>query len=238
MKTRGLATRRLRRHAPSHRIPPRNGATGATARIRYDGAGRQAFTLIELMVVIVILGILAAVLIPRLGEAADTAHAKIAKTYLAQLDAAIAEYEDQFGDYPSSTFPEKLGLAPNAHNVGAEVLVLSLWSPDWGGANLAEDKLVNLDADETKKPLASLASPKLFELGDEWGTPIAYIHRRDYGKQFTYVTEDPVTGEKRESTVTARQNPDTKSYFNPKKYQLISAGEDGLFGTDDDIGNW
>jgi hypothetical protein len=33
-------------------------------------------------------------------------------------------------------------------------------------------------------------------------------------------------------------NPVTKNYYNPKTYQLISAGMDGQFGTGDDIGNW
>ena len=202
------------------------------------GDGRRGFTLLELMVVIVILGILAIVLIPRLGESVERANVKVATAYLAQLDAAIAEYEDQFGDYPPSEFPEKWGTPPNPLNVGAEALVLSLWSPEWGGASLAEDELVNVDADATKKPLASFPQPALFELADPWGNPIAYIHRRDYTKAAPYVVADPETGELREETVAARKNETTKNYFNPTRYQLISAGVDGEFGSEDDIGNW
>jgi hypothetical protein len=33
-------------------------------------------------------------------------------------------------------------------------------------------------------------------------------------------------------------NPKTKSYHQPRGYQAISAGRDGLFGTEDDIGNF
>ncbi len=199
---------------------------------------RAGFSMIELLAVIVILGILIVVLLPRLRGAQDIAEEKLTKNYLTQLDGAIAEYETHFGDFPPSTFLEKWGPAPNGTNAGGEALVLSLWSNDWGGAGLSEDPLVNTDNDETKKPMARFPVPKLFELGDHWGNPIAYIHRRDYGKTVHYATLDPTTGEPIESNVTARMSSKTKSYANPTKYQLISAGQDGQFGTEDDITNF
>jgi hypothetical protein len=33
-------------------------------------------------------------------------------------------------------------------------------------------------------------------------------------------------------------NPKTGEPFNPRGFQLVSAGVDGEFGTADDIGNW
>jgi prepilin-type N-terminal cleavage/methylation domain-containing protein len=199
---------------------------------------RAGFTLLELMAVIVILGILIAVLVPRLGKAKEMMSEKVTKGFLAQLSAALSEYDNQFGDYPPSTFLEKWGTPPNSTNMGAETLVLSLWSPDWGGTNLSEDKLVNTDNDETKKPVAKFGKPALFELADEWGNPVAYFHHRDYGRQDHYVTKSFETGESIDSIAKAQMNPLTKTYFNPKTYQLISAGPDGEFGTGDDIGNW
>jgi prepilin-type N-terminal cleavage/methylation domain-containing protein len=196
------------------------------------------FTLLELMAVIVILGILIAVLVPRLGQAKETVKEQQTRALLGQLDAALSEYENQFGDYPPSNFVEKWGTAPNNTNLGAETLVLSLWSPDWGGTSLSEDALVNTDNDQTKKPYAKLGKPALFEIADAWGNPIAYFHRRDYGRADRYATTSPETGEDLDSSVTASMNPVTGTYYNPKKYQLISAGKDGVFGSSDDIVNW
>jgi len=200
---------------------------------------RAGFTLVELLAVLVILAILMVVLIPRLAKAGEQAEVKLTRVYLqSTLDTALAEYEHQFGDYPSSRFLEEWGQPPNNTNLGAETLVLCLWSPKWAGTTLPVDRFVNLDEDYTKKPLATFPKPALFELRDEWGNPIAYLHRRDYDRRDAYVTKNPSSGETIESTVAAQKDEATGLFRNPNRYQLISAGLDGEFGTEDDIGNW
>ncbi|MFN0007716.1 MAG: type II secretion system protein [Planctomycetota bacterium] len=200
--------------------------------------GRSGFTLLEMLAVLVIIGILMAILIPRLGKAGLVAEEKFARTYLTAVDAAIAEYEQEFGDYPTSRFLDEWGPPPNPTNLGAETLVLCLWSPKWGGTTLESDRLVNLDDDSSKKALATFPKMSLFELRDEWGNPIAYFHRRDFGRRDVYFTKDPTTGEPIESTVIAQKDDVTGLYRNANRYQLISAGLDGEFGGTDDIGNW
>ena len=91
------------------------------------------------MAVLVILGLLMVVLLPRLTGAGERARERLTRAYLVQLTAAIGEYEHHFGDYPPSQFLEKWGLAPNGTNLGGEALVVALWSPDWDGVGLAED---------------------------------------------------------------------------------------------------
>ena len=199
---------------------------------------RAGFTLIEMLAVLIILGILMAILIPRLGKAGEVAEEKMTRVYLSELNAAIGEYEQHFGDYPTSRFLDEWGPPPNPTNLGAETLVLCLWSPKWGGTTLSPDRVVNLDEDATKKALATFPKPALFELRDEWGNPIAYFHRRDYGRRDAYVTDNPTTGEKIDGTVTAQKDETTGLYRNPNRFQLISAGLDGEFGTADDLGNW
>ena len=210
-----------------------------------DRANRASgFTLLEMMAVLVIIGILMTLLVTQLAKGAKVAEAKVTRIFIETLGAPISEYENQFGDYPPSQWNEEWGSAPNNTNLGAEALVLSLWSRKWGGVSINDDKLINTDQDETKKPVARFPKPSLFELKDQWDNPIAYLHHRDYGRQDVYITipkngqkVDDASG-KLESTVRAHINPKTGQPYNPTKYQLISAGIDGEFGTEDDIGNW
>jgi general secretion pathway protein G len=65
---------------------------------------QQGFTLIELMVVIAILGILAAIAIPRFTNATQSANIAKAHADLATIDSAISLYEaNNAGADPTST---------------------------------------------------------------------------------------------------------------------------------------
>jgi len=212
---------------------------GARRSIDARGGARAAgFTLIELLAVIVILGILMVVLLPRLTGMAERAEAKVTGAFLQTVSSAIGEYEGRFGDYPPSRFDEKWGTVPNTTNLGGEALVISLWSLDWGGTTLPEDRFVNTDKDALQKSVTRFPTNALNELKDEWGNPIAYFHRRDYGRTDMYVATETESGEEREMQVKAFMNPVTKTYYESNKFQLISAGQDGIFGTDDDITNF
>jgi prepilin-type N-terminal cleavage/methylation domain-containing protein len=201
---------------------------------RADVGARGGFTLIEILAVIVILGILMIVLLPRLTELSRRAEVKETAARLVQIANAIDQYEGRFGDYPPSQFQDKWGTAPNLTNMGGETVVVSLWSPEWPGAGLPEDWLDNSDGDETKTLLTRFGTKALFELKDGWENPIAYFHRRDYGRTDNYIVQPDEAGDT-ETQVKALLNPKTKTYFEPNKYQLISAGLDGRFGTEDDI---
>jgi prepilin-type N-terminal cleavage/methylation domain-containing protein len=203
--------------------------------ITSESSPRAGFTLVEVLAVIVILSILLVVLLPRLSEMRRMADVKATATRLQQIANAIDQYEGRFGDYPPSQFLDKWGSAPNVTNMGGETLVIALWSPEWPGANLPEDFIDNSDADEAKKQLTRFGNNALFELKDGWDNPIAYFHRRDYGRTDTYVVAPDDESGDTESQVKAVLNPKTKTYFEPNKFQLISAGLDGRFGTEDDI---
>jgi len=204
----------------------------------HTSSPNAGFTLIELLVVLVILSILMIVLLPKIAGFGQRAKERTTQAWLSQLSAAIGQYEDQFGDYPPSQHVEKWGIAPNTSNIGAETLVLSMWSPEWTGTTLPDDRFVNTDHDQAKKSISRIPKPDLLELKDEWGNPIAYFHRRDYGRADTYITI-PADGEgEEESSVRAVKNSTTGLYFHPTGFQLISAGIDGVFGTEDDIANF
>jgi general secretion pathway protein G len=63
---------------------------------------RQGFTLIEIMVVIVILGILAGLIVPRLMDEPDKARVVKAKMQIESLLTAVRKYKLDVGDYPST----------------------------------------------------------------------------------------------------------------------------------------
>jgi prepilin-type N-terminal cleavage/methylation domain-containing protein len=200
--------------------------------------GRLGFTLIEVLAVIVILGILMIVLLPRLTGTLEVAKARETGVWIASIDAAAKEYEGRFGDFPPSHFPDKWGASPNQTNLGGEALVVSLWSSEWSGVALAEDKFGNTDEDEAKKALTRFPDKRLQELVDPWGNPIAYFHHRDYGRADVYLVKDAETGEIAERQAKAWMNPTTKTWANSTTFQLVSAGEDSQFGTSDDVTNF
>ena len=68
-------------------------------RGRMDAAG---FTLIELMVVIVIIGMLAAIVVPKFMGAADTAAIASAKAQISSFKTALQLYKLDNGSYPKT----------------------------------------------------------------------------------------------------------------------------------------
>ena len=69
-----------------------------------SGVARRGFTLIEIMLVVIIIGALSAMIIPRLSGRSDQAKASIAKSDIdAQLSTALKLYELDNGQFPSTS---------------------------------------------------------------------------------------------------------------------------------------
>ena len=71
-------------------------------KIRQKKNIQAGFTLIELMVVIVILGFLAALTIPRFMGESDKAKQGVAKTQIVSLETALKMYKLDNGSYPTT----------------------------------------------------------------------------------------------------------------------------------------
>ena len=202
-------------------------------------AATAGFTLIEILAVLVILGILTTVLITQLVGGREAADIEATRRLLARLEAAVDHYEREFGDFPPSIFDAELGVANDGTNTGAEALVVALWSKGWEAGGLLPDlaeTLVNVDGDRSNGSLTDFGTRDLFEIADAWENPIAYLHRRDYEKKsHEYLSFDPSSGEELRTFVRAFKNPVTKRFVGATRYQLISAGPDGRFDTEDDV---
>jgi len=69
---------------------------------RPRGVSARAFSLIELLLVLVILAVLAAVIVPKFTRRSEQARVTAAKTDLSVIDGAIDAFEIDNGRYPST----------------------------------------------------------------------------------------------------------------------------------------
>ncbi len=74
---------------------------------------QKGFTLVELLIVVIILGILAAVAIPQFGDSTQEAREETLNTNLATLRSAVELYMAHHGEYPGALSTDGLETATN-----------------------------------------------------------------------------------------------------------------------------
>ena len=201
---------------------------------------RAGFTLVELLIVIVIIGILVALSTVGIVKALDSARASSTQTMLDSISGALAQYAQRWGDYPPTTVDE-LGLKPpNDVNNGVESLVACLSSEKRGGALYhADDQLTNVDGDSANGGKKSLnwwfGNDELREWVDHFGNTIFYMHGKDFAKPRSGMTLVRLSKDGEEVKILPEQNPATKTFYGAGRFQLRSVGRDGKPGTGDDL---
>lgn len=197
----------------------------------------SGFTLIELMIVIAILGLLAAVLLPNILGARDAAGETATESTFLQLKNACETFERKHGIYPPAelAYPETghpLAKATegwksdNGKNTPIEALVAFVSLSRSGGTDLTElgDKLSNTDGDSNGTELPLLHTKDRREVADAWNTPIAYFTKFTLKQPQTIVSFDGGEMEVR----APQAGPGDK-------FRFVSAGKDGTFGNEDDL---
>lgn len=198
-------------------------------------ARRGGFTLLELMIVLMILGILMGYFVVSGSRLFRGAAVRDTEVRIRTLENLLESYRQIQGDYPADRLPA--GATANELNGNAEALFLAFYAPDYRGDRPRQEWLGNTDGDATTKSLTILPSRELFEVLDAWGNPIVYFDHRGYERAAT-VLAGPQDEEPFQQEVRARRDERTGLWHENERFQLLSAGEDGLFGTEDDVANF
>ena len=224
------------------------------------------FTLVELLVVITIIGVLAALIVPAVFQARVSAKNAAIKAEIDMLHMAIMNYKNEYGSFPpcssvaSATspaakhvnrlFPRSSGAGNTSVRSPENALVRWLrgYSSDpvdpFGGAR---KKIFDFDesrvtsADEyhpTDKP----SSPYIYINSDAYflaRTPTSYTLRPYVQLR---ITEDANGNGVLDTTApTEDVNGNTEldcEAFNSDTFQILCAGQDETWGTEDDLSNF
>jgi len=76
----------------------------------------KGFTLVELLIVVIILAILAAIIVPQFSAATDDADQAAYNTNIANIRAAVDLYKQQHGEYPGAVTSTGVGCPGTSAN--------------------------------------------------------------------------------------------------------------------------
>ena len=69
---------------------------------KYQKGSRTGFSMMELLAVLTILGIIAAIIVPRLTDSSDTAKQKLDAHHRALINSAVERWYIESGEWPAS----------------------------------------------------------------------------------------------------------------------------------------
>ena len=104
-------------------------------KIQLKKTGSSAFTLIEIMVVVIIVGILAATIIPQFMGTTQDAKVSAAKSQVAELESALERFYIHMDRYPTADEGLKILVDPPANDDGKKwrgPYIKQLRNDPWG----------------------------------------------------------------------------------------------------------
>jgi len=181
---------------------------------------RDGFTLAELLVVMAIIGMLAAFLLPVVGNARNAAKTTVTSSMLSSLEIALGDYCNDYGTYP----PEYGG---GTMDKCSEALYFYLSGPDIDHPDEQQRAVLRQARTHTKayftfkdKHLEDYDGDGWYEVVDSWGNPWIYVRGMFPGKP---------------GSVLVPAN-NKRPWHHESRYDLFSAGPDGKTGAD--LSDW
>jgi prepilin-type N-terminal cleavage/methylation domain-containing protein len=95
---------------------------------------RRGFTLIELLIVVVIIGVLAAIAIPKFNESRRKAQVAAMKGALRRAMTVAEAHFAANNTYVGVTFPSYAPVFVGSHNAGADMIMIEATHPAVAGA--------------------------------------------------------------------------------------------------------
>ena len=244
------------------------GTAPASIKARSGSAGipsahRSAFTLVELLVVIGIIALLAAIVTPAVMRAQTTARNAAIRAEIAMLHMAIMNYKTEYGSFPPCK--SEAGQTGLAATHVKRLFPRSTPTPD---SRTPDNAIVRWLRGYTSNPLDPFGSggekrEKLFDFDisrvtslDQYypsgksGSPYIYINSNEYvwdhdsnPTSAKVVQEFSLTGgtyfaHRVPTSATGAFNNIAQPAFNDDTFQILSAGRDEEFGTEDDLSNF
>ncbi|MEI6279771.1 MAG: prepilin-type N-terminal cleavage/methylation domain-containing protein [Verrucomicrobiae bacterium] len=159
----------------------------------------SAFTLIELLIVIAIIGILMSLLFPAVNGAIDAARKAQAKNDVTQIATAVIAYETEYGKLPTSPTSDATMDAKAAAAGDIISILANMNSP----TNDNPRRIVFLEVQTAKKGKSGIGTNGSFV--DPWGGTYQIRLDGDYDNTFSNVSVPSLTSDGGSDSVTVRK---------------------------------
>jgi prepilin-type N-terminal cleavage/methylation domain-containing protein len=223
---------------------PRTTSAGCTPAV--GGHRRSGFTLVELLVVLLIVGMLAAILTPVVMQSLAKARNAAIKAEIDMLHMAIMNYKNEYGSFPPAATATYGSTPPSAAVRHLQRLFPRCSAPvnqftavgfsgetSWPSllpntalvlwlTGFTENPTSPLRPDVQRKKLYDFDQARVssfqYAPSNKPSSPYIYIDNANYGLVFGVYMADP--------------------NVNPETFQILCAGRDEQWGTEDDLSNF